>query len=430
MPKDWSWLLIRLAAALAAGALVGAIYGLAAVGALLVALAYLGFHLANLYRLERWLVTGQIVEIPADEGLWGTVFAKVIFIKGKSKRRAKRFRRLIRELRASTDAFPDGGVVLNASHEILNYNNAAATLLGLRIRRDRGQRIENLLRHPDFVDYLNRPGERTAVEIPSPLAGETWLSCRLIPYGPEQTLLLIRDVSQRVKIEKVRRDFVANASHELRSPLTVIMGYLDALAEDGQMPGSWRQPVATMQEQAVRMRRLIEDLLQLSKLESGQPVGRDRVVDVRALLAAARKEAFALPGHPDRIEIEVESPANLLGEETELQSVVSNLVANAVRYTPAEGEVRVSWRVDADGGHLAVRDTGIGIPEEELPRVTERFYRTDSGRARQRGGTGLGLAIVKHALRRHDADLEIRSRVGEGSTFTCHFPPDRLARSQ
>jgi two-component system phosphate regulon sensor histidine kinase PhoR len=427
VPKDWSWLLLRLLAALGAGALVGSLYDLPALGALLVALAYLAFHLTNLYRLERWLVTGRIVEIPTDEGLWGAVFAKIIFIKGKSKRRGKRFRRLLRELRASTDAFPDGGVVLNASHEILNYNNAAAQLLGLKGRRDRGQRIENLLRHPDFVDYLNRPGDRTAVEIPSPLAGETWLSCRLIPYGPEQMLLLIRDISQRVKIEKVRRDFVANASHELRSPLTVIMGYLDALADDERIPEQWHPPVRTMQEQAIRMRRLIDDLLQLSKLESGQPVGRDHVVDVSAILAAARKEALAIADHPERVEVHVESAANLLGEETELQSIVSNLVTNAVRYTPADGEVRITWRVDADGGHLAVQDTGIGIPDEDIARVTERFYRSDSGRARQRGGTGLGLAIVKHALRRHDADLEIRSRVGEGSTFICHFPPDRLA---
>jgi two-component system phosphate regulon sensor histidine kinase PhoR len=184
-----------------------------------------------------------------------------------------------------------------------------------------------------------------------------------------------------------------------------------------------------MQGQSVRMRRLVEDLLQLSKLESGQSVPKDQVVDVAAILSAARKEAFALPEHPGTIEIELNSPANLLGEETELQSVVSNLVANAVRYTPPEGEVRIRWNVDADGGHLAIQDTGIGISEEDIPRVTERFYRADGGRTRQRGGTGLGLAIVKHALRRHDADLEIRSRLGQGSTFVCHFPRDRLALS-
>lgn len=429
MPKVWTWTLFWYGAALVAGGLVGFLYDRSTLGVLIVALGLLLWQLYNLYRLERWLATGKIAEIPDGDGVWPPVFAKIQFIKSKVKRRGKRFRKLVKELRASTEAFPDGGVILNSSHEIINYNQAARVLLGLKNRRDRGQRIENLLRYPDFVDYLNNPGERQAVDIPSPAGGDTWLSCRLIPYGPEQTLLLIRDVSQRVKIEKVRRDFVANASHELRSPLTVIMGYLDALADDERIPAGWNQPINVMQDQAVRMRRLVEDLLQLSKLESGQSVPKDRVVDVAAMIAAARKEALALPEHPDSIEIELQSPANLLGEETELQSVVSNLVANAVRYTPPEGEITIRWTVDAEGGHLAVRDTGIGIAEEDIPRVTERFYRADGGRARQRGGTGLGLAIVKYALRRHDAELEIQSRLGQGSTFVCHFPRDRLALS-
>jgi two-component system phosphate regulon sensor histidine kinase PhoR len=429
MPKVWTWTLFWYGVALVAGGLVGFLYDRATLGVLVIALGLLVWHLYNLYRLERWLATGTIAEIPDGNGVWPPVFAKVQFMKSKMKRRGKRFRKLVKELRASTEAFPDGGVILGPSHEIINYNQAARVLLGFKSRMDRGQRIENLLRYPDFVDYLNNPGDRQAVDIPSPAGGETWLSCRLIPYGPDQTLLLIRDVSQRVKIEKVRRDFVANASHELRSPLTVIMGYLDALAEDDRIPDSWKQPITVMQGQSLRMRRLVEDLLQLSKLESGQSVPKDRVVDVAAMIAAARKEALALPEHPDTIEIELQSPANLLGEETELQSVVSNLVANAVRYTPPEGEITIRWTVDADGGHLAVRDTGIGIAEEDIPRVTERFYRADGGRARQRGGTGLGLAIVKYALRRHDAELEIQSQLGQGSTFVCHFPRDRLALS-
>ena len=429
MPKVWTWTLFRYGVALLAGTLVGLLYGRPTLGMLLVTLGLLVWQLYNLYRLERWLAVGKIAEIPDGEGVWPPVFAKIQFIKGKVKRRGKRFRKLVKDLRASTEAFPDGGIILNTHHEIVSYNQPARMLLGLKTRGDRGQRIENLLRYPDFVEYLNHPGERPAVDIPSPVGGETWLSCRIIPYGPEQTLLLIRDVSQRVKIERVRRDFVANASHELRSPLTVIMGYLDALADDTRIPESWHPPIGVMQEQAIRMRRLVEDLLQLSRLESGHSVAKDRVVDVAALLSSARKEALALPEHPESIEVQLNSPANLLGEETELQSVVSNLVANAVRYTLPEGEVTISWSVDAEGGHLAVQDTGIGIADEDIPRITERFFRTDAGRARQRGGTGLGLAIVKHALRRHDADLEIRSRLGQGSTFVCHFPRDRLALS-
>lgn len=429
MPSLWTWALVRLAAMLAAGALIGALYGQAILGTLIAALFLIAWHGVQLYRLERWLSAGRRPEIPDRPGVWPVVLAKIDFLKARAKRRRKRYRRLLKELRASTEAFPDGGVVLNAEREILAYNQAAQDLLGLRRKRDRRQRIENLLRHPDFVAYLDEPGEQPAVEIPSPLGGERWLSCRLIPYGADQTLLLVRDITQGIKLARMRRDFVANASHELRSPLTVITGYLDGLASDRELPAHWQQPVATMHEQAGRMRRLIEDLLQLSKLESGRPVARDRVVDVKAVLAAARKEALAAREHPQSIELEIASEAGILGEETEIQSVVSNLVSNAVRYTPVQGRIVIRWSVDEAGGHLAVEDTGIGIAEDELTRVTERFYRTDRGRARQQGGTGLGLAIVKHALRRHDGRLEILSRLGHGSTFVCHFPQSRLARS-
>lgn len=429
MPSIWTSTLVKLALALVAGGLIGWIYDQPALGMLVVALAALGWHLYNLYRLERWLTTGLTADIPDGDGVWPPVFARIQFIKTKAKRRGKRFRRLVKELRASAEAFPDGGVILDAQHEILNYNAAARQLLELKLRGDRGQRIENLLRHPDFVEYLRSPVGRPAVEIPSPAGGDAWLSCRLIPYGPEQTLLLIRDISQRVKIERVRRDFVANASHELRTPLTVIMGYLDTLGEDPEQPPAWQQPVQVMQEQVQRMFRLVEDLLQLSRLESGQPVAKDRVVNVAGLIELARRDAQSLPGFSGQIGVQVNSDLNLLGEETELQSVVSNLVANAVRYTPAGGSITITWNTDQDGGHLAVVDTGIGMSEADIPRVTERFYRADGGRARQSGGTGLGLSIVKYALRRHDADLEIRSRLGQGSSFICHFPRDRLALS-
>lgn len=427
MPRIWSWTIIRLALALAFGVAIGALYGHPALGGALVAVGIVLWQFERLYRLERWLATGQIDEIPDGEGVWPAVFAKIQYLRAKAKRRGKRFRRLVREMRASTEAFPDGGIILNSDHEILNFNQAAGTLLGLRGRRDRGQRIENLLRHPDFIDYLRDAASREFVEVPAPQKEDAWLLCRLIPYGPDQKLLLIRDVSQRVRLERMRRDFVANASHELRSPLTVITGYLDTLADDPQIPAAWRQPVATMQESTDRMRRLIDDLLQLSRLESGQPVGRERAVDVGALLSAARKEALGAPDAPRAVEISLDSQARLLGEELELQSVVSNLVSNAVRYTPPDGEVRIRWRADDSGGYLTVEDTGIGIAEADIPRITERFFRADGGRARERGGTGLGLAIVKHALRRHDAELEIRSQLGVGSTFTCRFPPERLA---
>jgi two-component system phosphate regulon sensor histidine kinase PhoR len=261
------------------------------------------------------------------------------------------------------------------------------------------------------------------------VGGDAWISCRVIPYGPNQKLLLIRDITAAVRMERTRRDFVANASHELRTPLTVIGGYLEMLGDDDRAPPEWRGPVADMRTQAQRMGHLLDDLLQLSRLESASPCSLEHAVDMASIISAVQRDSLAMAESPPRMDIEISVPANVLGEEAELHSVVSNLVSNAVRYTPAHGSVRIQWSVDPEGGHLAVSDTGIGIAESDIPRITERFYRTDQGRARQKGGTGLGLAIVKHALRRHDAELEIRSRLGEGSTFTCHFPPHRLAVS-
>jgi two-component system phosphate regulon sensor histidine kinase PhoR len=335
----------------------------------------------------------------------------------------------VRELRSSAGAFPDGGVLLNARREIVTYNAAAERLLGLRKARDRGQRIENLLRHPDFVAYLEGNDYAAGVEVPAPTGSDHWVSCMLIPYGPDQSLLLIRDITATIRLERTRRDFVANASHELRTPLTVIGGYLDAMAEDEAAPSAWRMPVSEMRAQAQRMSQLLDDLLQLSRLESGAPCPHEHAVDIVAVVRNACKEALAMRDHPQKVEVDLGSTVRVLGDEVEIHSIVSNLVSNAVRYTPADGCVRISWNVDGEGGHLAVSDTGIGIAEEDIPRITERFYRTDRGRARQKGGTGLGLAIVKHALRRHDAELEIRSRLGEGSSFICHFPRHRLALS-
>lgn len=429
MPRDWTASLLKLAMLLFAGCFVGWLYDQALAGLLIAVCGALGWQLYNLYRLDDWLRSGQLDTVPDGGGPWPLVFARIHYLREKSRRRQQRWRQLVRELRASAGAFPDGGVLLTTRHEIVTFNTAAQRLLGLQKSRDRGQRIENLLRHPDFVTYLREADFSRSVDLPGPTGGDTWISCRMIPYGPEQSLLLVRDITSTVRLERTRRDFVANASHELRTPLTVITGYLEVMSDDERIPEDWRQPLAEMRTQSLRMGQLLDDLLQLSRLESSTPCSLEHAVDMGAIARLARQEAMAMPERPERVDVRIESPAVVLGDQTELHSIVSNLVSNAVRYTPCEGAVSIVWRTDEAGGHLEVRDTGMGIAEEEIPRVTERFYRTDRGRARQKGGTGLGLAIVKHALRRHDADLEIRSRLGEGSAFICHFPPHRVALS-
>jgi len=235
-------------------------------------------------------------------------------------------------------------------------------------------------------------------------------------------------VTERIQLSKMRRDFVANASHELRSPLTVISGYLDALSDDDQMPSTWAKPVSQMRVQGKRMRHILGELLELSRLESAGKAESDQTVDVVDLLKKA-KQAYEGNAQAASIVVREESSAGLNGNPAEIETVIVNLLSNAVRFTPNDGEISLAWRSGADGADLIVRDTGEGIDPEFIPRLTERFFRIDKGRSRDAGGTGLGLAIVKHVLARHNAELLISSEPGEGSEFRCHFPAERVVVS-
>jgi two-component system phosphate regulon sensor histidine kinase PhoR len=290
-------------------------------------------------------------------------------------------------------------------------------------------RVENIVRHPAVVAYLEDPDGRPPPRVQMPGHEERWLEFHLVsnPSG-EQLLLLVHDVTSEARVDAMRKDFVANASHELRSPLTVIGGYLDAMEDDTTLDPVWREPVSEMRRQSDRMRGIVEDLLELSRLEARGGPAEKSPVDVAGLLAELSKEVRSQAEPAPSMEVDAQAEACLLGSETELHSVASNLVSNAVKYTPASGSIAVRWWVDGRGGHLSVRDTGIGIPAEHLPRLTERFYRVDTGRSRRLGGSGLGLSIVKHALQRHDAWLEVESVEGKGSNFTCHFPSTRVDR--
>jgi two-component system phosphate regulon sensor histidine kinase PhoR len=326
-------------------------------------------------------------------------------------------------VRESTGALSDGGIILNADNEIMWFNPAAVRLLGLNPATDVGHRIDNLLRYPDFGAYLKNP-TGDGITVASPRHETGWLHVQIIPYGTDQRLAIIRDVTNEKNVERTRRDFVANASHELRSPLTVISGYLDTLRESGDIPETWRVPVAEMQRQADRMTRILRDLIELTRLESADASAARDFVDVGGMLKAIVQEFQGRAG--PAVTLALETDAALLGKESELHSIFYNLVGNAVRFTPPTGTVRVVWRTAERDAVFEVIDTGIGIPQEQIPRVTERFYRVDPGRSRASGGTGLGLAIVKHALQRHEGELSITSREGEGSTFSCRFPKERV----
>jgi two-component system phosphate regulon sensor histidine kinase PhoR len=248
----------------------------------------------------------------------------------------------------------------------------------------------------------------------------------MVPYGGGQSLLLVRDVTRQMRLEAMRKDFVANASHELRTPLTVISGYLDTLADDASIDPAWSGPIRDMRAQAQRMNAIIADLLELSRLESTDGEAARDAIDVPGMLERLQRDALARTDRPRHLALELESSDGLFGSGHEIESAFTNLLVNGMKYTPGDGTVRMRWWVDEEGAYFSVIDSGIGIPAEHIPRLTERFYRVDAGRSRGQGGSGLGLAIVKHALQRHGGRLDVQSTEGKGSTFTCHFPSARV----
>jgi two-component system phosphate regulon sensor histidine kinase PhoR len=389
---------------------------------------YLLTHLFRLWQLHRWVRFRSVLNPPDFSGPWGELTAVIVRIYRRKQFHKQRVANLLREFRRLTAGMPDGAALLGHHNELLWFNSKAERWLALRRKRDVGIRIENLVRYPALVQYLAHGDYANSVTVLQPGAQQRWLSFHLVQAeGVLQKLLFIRDVTHEVRIETMRKDFVANASHELRSPLTVIAGYLDALAEDSLLPPAWQEPVREMRRQSERMRTLIEELLQLSRLENGGDLTDNQRVDVGGLLSLLRKDVQSLAQRPHNISLQLDTDVCVYGAETELQSVFTNLISNAVKYTPTEGSVTIRWWRDDEGAHMSVRDTGIGIAAEDLPRLTERFYRVDAGRSRELGGFGLGLSIVKHALQRHDATLTIDSELGKGSVFTCHFPNERLA---
>ena len=417
--------LIGLILLLGVGAAIGWIYGHTDWGLLAAALLALIWQVRHLLSFERALRTGNFDDFRQGEGIWEQIFSRFRFEHERAVRRKQNYRTLLREIRKSTNAMPDGAVILDASNEIVVCNRAAKELAGIKRKKDRGQRIDNILRDPALAKLLHSNDYTSTIEMMSPVRDGDWLNCRVVPYGADQKLLLLRDVTERMRLAKMRRDFVANASHELRSPLTVISGYLDAIADDGDIPETWQKPVVQMRGQAARMRQILGEMLELSRLESAGPLQSDEPFDVLALLDTSRE---ALAGHAGAavMTINAESAARLRGNSAEIETVIVNLLSNAIRHTPSDGEITMTWRSGEDGADLIVADTGEGVDPEHIPRLTERFFRVDRGRSRDDGGIGLGLAIVKHVLARHDAELIVTSEAGVGSEFRCHFPAERV----
>ncbi len=430
--SPWPAALLRLAVLIGAFVALGLLFGEVVLGILAGSLLYLVWNLVNQVRLERWLREGRKLDPPHSRGVWGHIFNGIYRLQSRQRKRRRKLTRILQGIRESINAMPDGAVILREHGEIQWWNDVARELLGFRWPQDEGQRIDNIIRHPEFSAFIRQDHDSArSINLPSPLDESVMLEIRFVPYGINQRLLLVRDITRLYQLERMRRDFVANISHELRTPLTVIQGVSETLRETLEKEGpETARSLKLIEDQSRRMQRLVDDLLILSRLETGQKPAQREPVDVPRMLRALIEEAKALSAEKaQRIELHAESGLLLHGDESELRSAMSNLVFNAVKYTPAQGRITVTWSHEQDGSALfAVEDAGIGIPPHHIPRLTERFYRVDSGRAARSGGTGLGLAIVKHVLGRYDSRLQIASEYGKGSRFSCRFPASLVER--
>ena len=412
--------LAALVAGLAGG--VGAACAVLAVGAI----AIIAWHLRYLDRLLRWAAGPIDAQVPEGRGAWGLAFTALYRRMRLRSARQRDLRLALERFESGAEAMPEGVVVLDGNNRIEWANSRAERHLGIDSRKDRGAPIVNLVRQPAFVHYLASGETSEPLVLQSAREAALTLSLQIVPFGVEEKLLMSRDITRLEAVARVRREFIANVSHELKTPLTVLLGFIETLTDVPLDEAQRARCLALMSDQARSMQRLVDDLLTLSALESEESPLDEAAFVIAPLLRALAADARALSAGRHEITLTIDAPATIYGSRDELASAFGNLISNAVRYTPDGGRIALDWRVSTDGGEFSVTDTGIGIAAEDVPRLTERFYRVDRSRSRATGGTGLGLAIVKHVLIRHQGELRIESEPEHGSRFTAWLPARRV----
>ncbi|MEW9799584.1 phosphate regulon sensor histidine kinase PhoR [Alteromonas sp. CYL-A6] len=429
-PFSWLRSTLRLAVYLLIFALIGwylnDLLFAVAIGATLLLI----FNYWHLYKLNRWLWHSRKMSPPTVRGVWEHIYEGIYYLQRRNRNKRKELGELVKRFREGSEALPDAAVVVDAKACIIWCNRLARLELGLKWPQDAGRRLDNLIRHPAFIEYFHAGDFRYPIEVASPTNPNKTFEYRVMPYGNEHLLLIARDITRVSQLEAMRKDFVANVSHELRTPLTVINGYLEIMPVDDSDP-FMKKAMKEMSAQTQRMQNLIEDLLVLSRIEASSERIYEHVVKMPAVLTQIEREAQALNKDKQHtIRFHVDPTLHVYGVETELRSACSNLVFNAVHYTPQQGEINVYWQRTPQGARFAVVDNGDGIEQAHLSRLTERFYRVDKARSRKTGGSGLGLSIVKHVLSHHNSQLEITSTVGEGSEFFFVLDNELIAEQQ
>lgn len=426
------WALVSL---VMIGLLIGELAWTLAIGLF----AYLIWTIVQSVRLHRWLYSQQDEKgIPQSYGLWGDLFEGIYQLQYQNKQAQNHLKSLVYRVQLSTNALKDAVIMTDSDGAMDWWNLAAGDLLGFRLDTDRGQLISNLIRNPAFKRYFDSKEYLDPLEINSPISNKIKLRIHITLFGQDDRLVFAQDITRISRLEQMRKDFVSNVSHDLRTPLTVLKGYLETLQYADDVPVKWQRPLASMTTQTQRMESLIHDLLLLAKFETADVTQTKEKINVVQLLKQVAQDAQTLSAdnkHQIRLMfdgklifpsgVEVNSGINsfnIQGDERQLYSAFSNLAFNAVKYTPKEGLIDLIWEKNDKGFTFSVKDTGVGFDPIHIPHLTERFYRTDPSRDLATGGSGLGLAIVKHVLINHKATLEIKSKVGVGSEFICYFP--------
>jgi len=424
---SWKRLVLELFLSCIPALVLGAMFGylpwflLASVTGLLI------WHFWNLLQLSWWLWVDRSMTPPPGHGSWEPLLYGLHQMQLRNKKRRRELGSLIKRFRSGAESLPDAVVLTTEEGVIFWCNGLAQQLLGLRWPDDNGQNILNLLRYPEFTQYLKQQAFTKPLNLV--LNNGRHLEIRVMPYSEQQLLMVARDVTQMHQLEGARRNFFANVSHELRTPLTVLQGYLEMMQEQTLAGATREKALHTMREQTSRMEGLVKQLLTLSKIEASPIHTLNEVIDVPMMLRVVEREAQTLSQQRQTIEFHVDPSLKVLGSDEQMRSAISNLVYNAVNHTPPATHIIVSWQRVASGVEFSVVDNGPGIAAEHIPRLTERFYRVDKARSRQTGGSGLGLAIVKHAVNHHDSRLEITSEPGKGTRFSFTLPERLIAKT-
>lgn len=390
-------------------------------------LAFFATQMRSLYLVNDWIANRPYDVPPNLHGIWGALLFNVYRSQRQERIVQAEMVGLIDRAQSSLVALAEAVVLIDDNHQIEWWNPAAERLLGIQ-PLDRGRNILTILRQPAFIEYFHHIDQAPdGLKIKSTVLDEHYVQVKMTRFGSESRLLVAHDMTRMHNLEQMRKDFVDNISHELRTPLTVLSGYIETFTDQEDMNPRWKRAFEQMQSQTRRMNALVNDLLLLSRLENEKTIAKNQIIDMPSLMNQLFDDAHAYNidyGHT--LNLDIDSHCDLIGSDMELASAFSNLITNAIKYTPKGGTITIGWHDDGEHGYFSVQDTGIGIDPKHLPRLTERFYRVDSARSRQTGGTGLGLAIVKHVLMQHNAHLEVESKENSGSTFKAVFPKERL----